>query len=82
MLISGVPTVFVAYTAPGAKVTVNWELLLSHNVKDRDSAIQISGTIYYTFAVIFSKVRDLFHCLQNLLQLNIVVELKHYFLNT
>jgi len=53
----GVPTVMVFHTPLGSHPMINCTNLLSHNVSSVENSIRFSQPPFYTYAVMFTKVR-------------------------
>lgn len=57
LLFSGVPTIFVAYTDPKAKLSIDWSGVVSGDPKLAAKSISFKGgNVMDTFTVLFTKV--------------------------
>ncbi|XP_045156668.2 glycosylated lysosomal membrane protein B-like [Mercenaria mercenaria] len=56
----GVPSVFVAYTSPNVKLTVDWERLLSDNHTEKANSVMLKpkAGVHYTYTLLFTKLID------------------------
>lgn len=56
----GLPTVFVAYTAPEVKLSVDWAGLLSNNYTEKQHSVHLEPAdgVHYTYTLLFTKLID------------------------